>query len=127
MTESSKFKPKKPRPRFSTRTKSGYTIGGRVWLEKDGKLYMGLGRMRLLEKIDELGSIAAAARSMKLGYRNAWLWVDSMNSLSPAPLVENITGGAGGRHARLTEEGRKAIKEYQQLRARFLGFLSQSV
>ena len=126
MTESQQFKSKKPH-RFSILSKSGYTIWGKVWLEKDGKLYMGLGRMRLLERIDELGSIAAAARSMKLGYRNAWLWVDSMNRLSPAPLVENISGGAGGRHARLTKEGRKAIREYKQLRTRFLKFLDQSV
>ena len=127
VTEPPKFKPKKPRPHFSTRTKSGFTLGGRVWLEKDGKLYMGLGRMRLLEKIDELGSIAAAARSMKLGYRNAWLWVDSMNQLAPTPLVEKVSGGVGGRHAILTEEGRKAINEYKQLRARFLEFLGQTI
>ena len=126
MTESPKFKSKKPR-RFSIRTQSGYTIGGRLWLEKDGKLYIGWGRTRLLERIDKLGSIAEAARSMKLGYRNAWLWVDSMNQLAPAPLVENINGGPGGRHARLTEEGRKAIREYKELRTRFLGFLGQTV
>src|SRR4030042_4678315 len=108
MTESQQFKSKKPH-RLSILTKSGYTIWGKVWLEKDGKLYMGLGRTRLLERIDELGSIAAAARSMKLGYRNAWLWVDSMNRLSPAPLVENISGGAKGRNAVLTSEGRGAI------------------
>ena len=98
-----------------------------MWLEKDGKLYIGMGRMRLLEKIDELGSIAAAARSMKLGYRNAWLWVSSMNHLSPVPLVENVTGGVGGRHARLTEEGRKTIREYGEIRAKFLDFLGKSI
>ena len=106
---------------------SGHTIGGRIWLEKDGELYMGWGRTILLEKIDNLGSIAAAARSMKLGYRNAWLWVDAMNRLSPTPLVENATGGAGGRHARLTEEGRKAIREYKQLRTRFQNFLKDPI
>ncbi len=127
MTEPCKFKPKKRRPRFSTRTHSGFTIGGRIWLEKNGELFMGLGRIRLLEKIDELGSIAEAARTMKLGYRNAWLWVDSMNRLAPAPLVENVTGGPGGRHARLTEEGRKALREYKELRTRFLEFLHKPV
>lgn len=92
-------------------------------MEKDGELYMGWGRAMLLERIEEFGSIAAAARSMRLGYRNAWLWVEAMNRLSPVPLVEKITGGAGGRHARLTEEGQKAISEYKELRARFQEFL----
>lgn len=82
--------------------------------------------MMLLERIDELGSLAAAARSMKLGYRNAWLWVDSMNRLAPAPLVENVTGGSGGRHAVLTGEGRKAIKEYKELIAKFVEFLGRA-
>src|SRR4030065_1875970 len=96
---------------------TGYEVHGRVWVEKDGKLYLGWGRIVLLEKIEELGSIAAAARAMKLGYRNAWLWIDAMNRLAPAPLVEKITGGAGGGHAQLTDEGRKAIFSYRELRA----------
>jgi len=72
----------------------------------------------LLERLEQLGSIAAAARSMRLTYRNAWLWIDAMNRLAPSPLVEKITGGAGGGHAQLTDEGRKAIAAYRELRAR---------
>ncbi len=83
---------------------------------------MGWGRVKLLEHIDELGSVAAAARSMGLGYRNAWLWVDAMNRLSPNPLVEKTTGGVGGGGARLTEEGRKAVRKYKELRAKFQDF-----
>ncbi len=70
----------------------------------------------LLERLEQLGSIAAAARSMNLTYRNAWLWIDAMNRLAPAPLVEKMTGGAGGGHAQLTEEGHNAIAEYKKLR-----------
>lgn len=94
-------------------------------MEKDGELYMGWGRAILLERIDKFGSIAAAARSMKLGYRNAWLWIEAANRLAPAPLVEKRLGGVGGGHARLTEEGRKAVDRYKELRARFQEFLTQ--
>ena len=69
----------------------------------------------LLEKLDELGSISAAARSMGLGYRNAWLWINSMNKLAPSPLVVKVKGGAGGGYSELTEEGRKAIDLYRKL------------
>ena len=79
----------------------------------------------LLERIDKFGSIAAAARSMRLGYRNAWLWIEAANRLAPTPLVEKTTGGAGGGHARLTEEGRKAIAQYKELRAKLEEFLKQ--
>ncbi len=124
MTEVPRFRPKKP-AQFSRHPQPGYRVGGRVWLEKDGELYMGWGRVMLLERIDKFGSIAAAARSMKLGYRNAWLWIESANRLAPAPLVEKTTGGVGGGHARLTEEGRKAIEHYKELRSKFEEFLKE--
>lgn len=79
----------------------------------------------LLERIDKFGSIAAAARSMKLGYRNAWLWVEAANRLAPSPLVERIAGGPGGGRTRLTDEGRRVVEQYKQLRAKFERFLNQ--
>ena len=79
----------------------------------------------LLERIDKFGSIAAAARSMGLGYRNAWLWVEAMNRLAPVPLVQKGTGGASGGYAILTDEGRKVIAEYKKLNARFQEVLKQ--
>ena len=87
---------------------------------------MGWGRAILLEHIDRLGSIAAAARAMRLSYRNAWLWVEAVNRLAPAPVVEKTIGGIGGGRARLTEEGRKVITEYKELRTRFQKFLKQA-
>ena len=123
-TKIPRFTPKKP-PHLSHHPRPGYSIRGRVWLEKDGELYIGGGREMLLERIDKMGSIAAAARSMKLGYRNAWLWVEAANRLSPSPLVEKVAGGPGGGYARLTDEGRKVVEYYKQLRARFEEFVKE--
>lgn len=123
-TEIPKFRVKKPL-RFSHHPEPGYVVRGRIWLEKDGELYMGGGRLMLLERIDKFGSIAAAARSMRLGYRNAWLWIEAMNRLAPTPLVEKATGGASGGYARLTEEGQKVIAEYRELSDRFQEWLKQ--
>lgn len=109
--------------RYSRRPQAGYITKGRVWVEKDGELYLGWGRIQLLEKIEKSGSISAAAKEMGLAYRNAWLWVDSMNRLAPSPLVEKVTGGTGGGHARLTEEAHKAIKYYKDLHDRLQKFL----
>ncbi len=95
---------------------SGIVLRSKVWLEKDGKLLMGWGRATLLDRIDKLGSISAAARSMKLAYRNAWLWVEAMNRLASSPLVVKTTGGQRGGNARLTEEGRRIVKEYIEKR-----------
>jgi molybdate transport system regulatory protein len=103
--------------RSGHKPESGIVVRSKVWLEKDGKLFMGWGRATLLERIDQLGSISAAARSMHLAYRNAWLWVEAMNCLAPSPLVEKSTGGSRGGYARLTEEGRRIIREYKEKRA----------
>jgi len=124
MTEIPKFKVKKP-PHLSHHPRPGYSVRGRVWLEKDGELYMGGGREILLERIDKFGSIAAAARSMKLGYRNAWLWVEAANRLAPSPLVEKLTGGVGGGRTRLTDEGREVVERYRQLRAKLEEFVKE--
>jgi molybdate transport system regulatory protein len=95
---------------------TGVVFRSKVWVEKDGKLLMGWGRATLLERIGEFGSISAAARSMKLSYRNAWLWVEAMNRLADKPLVEKVTGGVKGGNASLTDEGRRLIAEYKKMR-----------
>jgi len=111
--------------RFERPPEPGIVLRSKVWMEKDGKLFMGWGRATLLERIDRLGSISAAAKSMKLAYRNAWLWVEAMNSLAPTPLVEKSAGGSAGGYARLTEEGRRIVAEYKEKRTRFQELLKQ--
>lgn len=107
--------------------KTGYRVNGRIWMEKNGELYLGWGRVILLQRIHEQGSIAAAARSMKLGYRNAWLWIESMNRLAPEPLVVKEAGGEKGGYARVTEAGLKAIEQYKELRDKFLGLINNTL
>jgi molybdate transport system regulatory protein len=111
------YRVRKP-ARYSRHPTLGYSARCRVWLEKDGELYVGGGRVALLEAIDRYGSISAAARSMKLGYRNAWLWVQAMNRLAPSPLVLKGTGGAKGGYAVLTNEGHKVVQEFYQINDR---------
>ena len=124
-TQIPEYRPKKP-ARLSRHPEPDYSVNGRIWVEKDGELFMGWGRAMLLENIERLGSIAAAARTMKLGYRNAWLWIEAMNRLAATPLVEKTAGGSGGGQARLTRAGREAIDEYKELRNRFQQFLGRS-
>ena len=111
--------------RKRTRSQPEYMARGKVWMEKEGEVYMGWGRVELLERIGRFGSIAAAARSMGMSYRNAWLEVDEMNRLAPTPLVMKETGGVGGGHASLTTEGQNIISEYNELTKKFHEFLKR--
>ena len=92
---------------------------GRVWIEKDGQTFLGCGRVTLLERIREHGSISQAARSMGMGYRHAWRLVDSMNRNAPVPLVVTKKGGVKGGGAYLTPAGEEAIKFFWDFYNRF--------
>jgi molybdate transport system regulatory protein len=105
------------------KTSSG--LRGRVWIDGDEGTFLGYGRVILLERLREYGSITKAAKSMDISYRHAWELVDSMNRQSPAPLVATVAGGKGGGGTQLTEEGEKAIKLFRQFYADFQDFLAK--
>lgn len=60
-----------------------------MWLEtkKDGML-LGLGRIQLLELVEELGSLNKAAAAMGMSYRAAWGRMKQTETVLGAPLVE---------------------------------------
>lgn len=72
-------------------------------------------RVRLLEAIDRLGSINQAAKAVPLSYKAAWDAVDTMNNLSPEPLVVRVTGGRQGGGTLLTDYGRRMVAMYRAL------------
>jgi molybdate transport system regulatory protein len=98
---------------------------GRIWIDGDEGTFLGYGRIVLLERIREHGSITKAAKSMAMSYRHAWELVDSMNRQSPKPLVELATGGTGGGGASITEEGEKFIGIFWKFYADFQDFLGK--
>ncbi|MCL5023355.1 MAG: LysR family transcriptional regulator [Nitrospirae bacterium] len=104
--------------------KSAYRFRGRVWVDGKEGTFLGYGRVVLLERIREHGSITKAARSMEISYRHAWELVESMNRQSPRPLVETSAGGKGGGGTRLTEEGEKAISLFWKFYGDFQKFLA---
>ena len=105
--------------------KSSPGLRGRIWIDGKEGTFLGYGRIVLLERIREFGSIAKAAKSMEMSYRHAWELVDSMNSQAPGPLVTAATGGKGGGGARLTERGEKAVSLFWELHADFQSFLEE--
>ena len=106
---------------------NNYRLRGRIWIEGPEGTFLGYGRVILLERIQEYGSISAAARSMEMSYRHAWELVDSMNSQSRKALVEKSTGGKGGGGAVLTETGIQAIKLFWSQYNDFQKFLDKKL
>ena len=103
------------------------TLDGRLWLYKDGRGFIGRGRIELLKQIARLGSISSAARAMKMSYKAAWDAVDAMNNISGAgkPLVSRKAGGKSGGGAWLTDYGRMVVEWFETAEARHRFFLSE--
>jgi molybdate transport system regulatory protein len=87
----------------------------RVALTKEH--HLGPGKVRLLELVDELGSISAASRAMQMSYRRAWLLVDSMNAAFRAPVITSAVGGKAGGGAVLTPLGHEVIARFRRIEA----------
>ena len=79
---------------------------------------MGPGKAELLHAIERTGSISAAARSLGMSYRRAWLLVDTMNQCFKSPVVETLTGGQRGGGARVTELGQDVLARYLAMDAK---------
>jgi len=84
-------------------------------LELGGQVRVGPGKVRLLELIDQHGSISAAGRAMRMSYRRAWLLVDELNGSFALPVVESSSGGSGGGGASLTRFGRTLVARFRAI------------
>jgi molybdate transport system regulatory protein len=92
-----------------------YVVNSRCWLEINSEMVLGEGRLMLLKKIDELGSLTKAAKSMGMSYRKAWGLVTEMNILCHQKLVILKTGGEKGGGAILSDFGRKLMTQFDEL------------
>jgi molybdate transport system regulatory protein len=87
----------------------------RLRIRRGDDIAVGPGKIDLLEAIDAAGSITAAARSLGMSYRRAWLLVDTMNRCFRTPVVEAEAGGKRGGGARLTRLGRHVIERDRRI------------
>ncbi|MGQ3299744.1 winged helix-turn-helix domain-containing protein [Reyranella sp.] len=92
-----------------------------------GERSIGPGKVRLLELINETGSISAAGRALAMSYRHAWLLVDEMNQMFREPVVTAQTGGGGGGGTSVTETGNDIVRLYREMERRAYGASSPEI
>jgi molybdate transport system regulatory protein len=83
----------------------------------DERRKVGPGKIHLLEAIRDHGSISAAARSMGMAYRHAWVLVDELNACFAEPVVEASVGGREGGGAKITAWGEELIRRFHAMEA----------
>jgi len=79
---------------------------------------VGPGKADLLAAIEQTGSISAAARTMGMSYKRAWLLIDTMNRCFRHPVVDTETGGRSHGGATLTATGRDILARYRRMEVR---------
>jgi molybdate transport system regulatory protein len=100
-------------------------LQGNFTVDADGGIFLEDSRVRLLEAIDEFGSITKAARQVPLSYKTAWDAVNAMSNLAGQPLVVRTIGGAGGGGSRLTDYGRRLVAFYRALESEYRTALAE--
>lgn len=88
-----------------------------IWIEKDSEVVLSLWRIRLLEAIEETGSISAAASKMGISYRRAWEKIQECETRLDLKLVDTQTGGSGGGGSSLTPEALDYIGRFKKFTA----------
>lgn len=89
----------------------------RMRIMRNNVIAIGPGKITLLEAVRDQGSITAAAKSLGMSYRRAWLLLDEINSSLANPATISSHGGARGGTSLLTEVGAQVIALYRRIEA----------
>jgi molybdate transport system regulatory protein len=89
----------------------------KIWVAFDRRTKFGDGRARLLELIDQLGSINKAVARIGMSYRTAWGYIRELEAAAGFQFLERRPGGGAHGGARLTKEGQRFLRCYWNFRS----------
>jgi molybdate transport system regulatory protein len=93
--------------------KTAFEIRSKIWIEdKEGNVVFGLGRYRILDTIQRLGSMQAAAAELRMSYRAVWMRIRKSEERIGKPLVVRK-----GKGSRLTPFAENLMKQFKRLLA----------
>lgn len=90
-----------------------YKIKSKIWIEVDGNIFLGEGRIALLKSIKITKSLSKSAKELGMSYKKAWNLIDTVNKNALQPMVSKSTGGKGG--TKLTFYEKKMIDAFETI------------
>jgi molybdate transport system regulatory protein len=87
----------------------------KVRIDFDDAHAVGPGKIALLERMRDCGSLSQAARELDISYRRAWQLLDSLNTSFNEPVIVTSIGGKGGGGSEITKLGLALIDAYRAL------------
>lgn len=92
-----------------------YTLRMHLWFETaDGEMAFGLGRVLLLKKVRELGSLNRAAQDLNMSYRAAWGKIRATEEMLGRSLLVKVEGKRGFILSEFSERLLAAYDRFQQ-------------
>ena len=104
-----------------------YKIKSKIWIEANGQILLGEGRVRLLKAIEETGSLSKAAKQLNMSYKKAWGLIDAVNSRAEKAVVTTNIGGKSGGGSVLTEYGKTLVKTFDKINESCWKYLDKQV
>lgn len=92
-----------------------YKIKSRIWIEIDGNMFLGEGRIQLLKSIEQTKSLSKSAKELNMSYKKAWNLIDAVNNKAKEPVVTKSTGGSGGGGTIVTPYGKQLIEAFDTI------------
>lgn len=89
-----------------------------IRIDLDEETAFGPGKAKLLETLDDVGSIRRAAAAMDMSYRRAWLLIQDIEAALGAAVVVAKAGGNGGGGVKLTALGQSMLARYRRIERR---------
>lgn len=102
-------------------------IKSKIWIESADGILLGEGRVQLLKKIHETGSLNKASKTLKISYQKAWRLIDEMNKFSDQPIIETTIGGTKGGGTLLTDYGKSLIVIFDTINKDCWKFLDEQL
>jgi len=91
-------------------------VRSKVWLvNQQNELVFGAGLASLIEDIEHLGSLRAAAERASMSYRHAWGAIKNAEKHLGFKLLLPSAGGSGGGGSLLTPAGKRLLALYRRL------------
>jgi molybdate transport system regulatory protein len=87
----------------------------KIRIDFDNAHAVGPGKIALLERMRDCGSLSQAARELDMSYRRAWQLLDSLNTSFNEPVIVTSIGGKGGGGSEITKLGLALIDAYRAL------------
>ncbi|WP_242135170.1 winged helix-turn-helix domain-containing protein [Aestuariivivens marinum] len=104
-----------------------YSIKSRIWIESNGHVLLGEGRVQLLKAIEQTGSLSKASKTLNLSYKKAWHLLNSINQSAKNPVTINTTGGKDGGGTILTNYGKTLIRVFDDINQNCWEFLDSEL